>query len=363
MNLRSEQEGGPRVLFAGGGTGGHVYMAVAIRQELEGRRRGCRCLFVGTDQGLETRILPPLGFPLRTIRVGGLNRVSGLRTVKTMLQLPGSFIDSLGIVQEFRPSVVVGLGGHSSGPVVVAARAKRCPALLVEPNAYPGLTNRMLARFVEKSAVAFAETKRVFGSRAVVTGVPVRREFHEVHSWALSNRALRVLIFGGSRGSRPINRLLCEALAHLPRGLQITHQTGEDDIEWVLKSYRAAGIEARVLEYLENMPAELAGADLVISRAGASTVAELTAAGRPSVLIPLPGAADDHQRKNARLLEQRGAAILREQADVDGPALGRLLARLWENREMLSRMAEAARSLANPDSSARITELIEELSR
>ncbi len=358
----SGQESGTRVLFAGGGTGGHVYMAVAIRQELERRDPGSRCLFVGTDQGLETRILSPLAFPLRTIRVGGLNRVGGRRMVRTVLQLPASLIDSLAIVREFRPSAVVGLGGHSSGPVVVAAWLRRRPALLIEPNSHPGLTNRLLARFVEKAAVAFRETAPFFGSRAVVTGIPVRREFHEVRSRAVSDPA-RLLIFGGSQGSRPINRLVSDALAHLPKGLRITHQTGPDDVEWVRESYRRAGIEARVRDYLEDMPSALAGADLVISRAGASTVAELTAAGRASVLIPFPAAADDHQRKNARSLERKGAALLREQADLDGPALGRLLEQLLGDQKRLSTMASAARSLSNPDSVGRITDLIEELSQ
>ena len=228
MSGQADRGGGgssARVLFAGGGTGGHVYMAVALRQELKKRDPGCSVLFVGTEEGLESRILPPLGFPLKTIPVGGLNRVDPVRMARTLAQLPGSLLGSLRIVRSFRPCAVVGLGGYSSGPVMVAARLTRCPALLIEPNIFPGLTNRVLARWVTRAAVAFQETTRFFGSRAVVTGIPIRREFHQVPPWKPSAEPLRVLIFGGSRGSRPINQVVCDALSSLPQGLQITHQT------------------------------------------------------------------------------------------------------------------------------------------
>ncbi len=336
-------------------------MAVALRQELKKRDPGCSVLFVGTEEGLESRILPPLGFPLKTIRVGGLNRVDPVRMARTLAQLPGSLLGSLRIVRSFRPCAVVGLGGYSSGPVMVAARLTRCPTLLIEPNVFPGWTNRVLARWVTRAAVAFQETTRFFGSRAVVTGIPIRREFHQVPPWKPSAEPLRVLIFGGSRGSRPINQVVCDALSSLPQGLQITHQTGRDDVEWVRQRYQASGVEGRVLEYLEDMPVELTAADLVISRAGASTVAEITAAGRASILIPLPTAADDHQRKNARSLEQRGAALVKEQAELEGKELAILLAQLDSDRSRLQCMAESSRRLARPDSAERITDLVQDL--
>ncbi len=361
MSGQADRGGTARVLFAGGGTGGHVYMAVALRQELKKRDPGCSVLFVGTEEGLESRILPPLGFPLKTIRVGGLNRVDPVRMARTLAQLPGSLLGSLRIVRSFRPCAVVGMGGYSSGPVMVAARLTRCPALLIEPNIFPGLTNRVLARWVTRAAVAFQETTRFFGSRAVVTGIPIRREFHQVPPWKPSAEPLRVLIFGGSRGSRPLNQVVCDALSSLPQGLQITHQTGRDDVEWVRQRYQASGVEGRVLEYLEDMPVELTAADLVISRAGASTVAEITAAGRASILIPLPTAADDHQRKNARSLEQRGAALVKEQAELKGQELASLLAQLDSDRNRLQYMAESSRRLARPDSAERITDLVQDL--
>ncbi len=338
-------------------------MAVALRQELEKRVPRCRVLFVGTEQGLESRILPPLDFPLQTIRVGGLNRVGPARIVKTLAQLPGSLLQSLRIVRSFRPCAVVGMGGYSSGPVMVAARLTGCPALLIEPNIFPGFTNRLLARWVTRAAVAFEETAFVFGSRAVVTGIPIRREFHRVPPWRPSAEPLRVLIFGGSRGSRPINRVVCDALVSLPPGLQITHQTGRDDVEWVRRQYQAAGVEGRVVEYLEDMPAQLAVADLVLARAGASTVAEITAAGRASILIPLPTAADDHQRKTARSLQQSGAALVREQAALEGRELAALFGQLDSDRNRLGSMAEASRRLAWPDSAERISDLVQDLCR
>ena len=336
-------------------------MAVALRQELEKRDPGCSVLFVGTERGLESRILPLYGFPLETIRIGGLNRVDPLRMVRSLAQLPGSLWRSLRIIRSFRPCVVVGLGGYSSGPVMVAARLTGCPALLIEPNIFPGFTNRVLARWVARAAVAFEETTRFFGSRAVLTGIPIRTEFHQVPPWKPCAEPIRVLIFGGSRGSRPINKVVCDALTSLPQGLRMTHQTGRDDVEWVRQRYQAAGVPGRVVEYLEDMPVEFAGADLVISRAGASTVAEITAAGRASILIPLPTAADDHQRKNARSLEQRGAALVKEEGDLEGKELALLLAQLNSDRTRLGRMAEASRQLAMPDSARRITDLVEDL--
>jgi len=336
-------------------------MAVALRQELEKRDPGCSVLFVGTENGLESQILPPYDFPLKTIRIGGLNRVGPVRMVRSLAQLPGSLLRSLRIIRSFRPCVVVGLGGYSSGPVMLAARLTGCPALLIEPNIFPGFTNRVLGRWVGRAAVAFEETTRFFGSRAVLTGIPIRTEFYQVPPWKSSPEPMRVLIFGGSRGSRPINQIVCDALTSLPQGLRMTHQTGLHDVEWVRQRYQAAGVQGRVLEYLGDMPHEFAGADLVISRAGASSVAEITAAGRASILIPLPTAADDHQRKNARSLEQRGAALVREQGELEGKQLALLLARLNSDRTRLQSMADASRQLSRPDSARRIADLMEDL--
>lgn len=352
-----------RVLFAGGGTGGHVFMAVAVR-DCMAARAGARLqsLFVGTPAGLENRILPPLGFPLETIQIGGLQRVGLRRQLATLVRLAPSLLRSLQIVKRFAPQVVVGLGGYSSGPVVAAARLRRVPAVLIEPNVIPGLTNRWLARFCDGAAVAFEATAAHFRGRVRLTGIPIRQEFHGIRSRPGSRPGLGVLIFGGSRGSRPINRLVSEALpalAGLP--LEIVHQTGPEDRERVERAYAEAGVSAHVVEFLHDMPARFERADLIVSRSGASTIAEITAAGRPSLLIPFPHAADDHQTVNARALVERGAALLLEERTAAPRDLADAVASLEADRPRLAAMGEAARSLARPDSSERIAELLEEV--
>ena len=350
-----------RVVFAGGGTGGHVYMAISIREELQ-QRGQTSCLFVGTLQGIEMRILPPLDFPLETIRIGGIQNLSLRKKLTALLQLPTSLWRSFGILRGFRPQVVVGLGGYSAGPVVAAARVSRLPCVLIEPNVVPGLTNRLLARWVQGAAVAFHETLAAFRAKARLTGIPIRQEFHRVALSVGTNSRLRVLVFGGSRGSRPLNQMICAALPELAgSSLEICHQTGEGDVGWVRDAYAAANLTAEVCGYLEDMPRRFAWADLIVSRAGASTVAEITAAGRASVLIPFPQAADDHQTRNARALADRGASILLPQAELDGPGLARTILDLDADRSRLQQMARLSRSLAIPDSSRKIVDLLEEV--
>ncbi len=338
-------------------------MAVAVR-DCMAARGGTRpeSLFVGTPSGLENRILPPLEFPLETIRIGGLQRVGLRRQLATLARLGPTLLRSLEIVKRFAPQIVVGLGGYSSGPVVAAARLRRVPAVLIEPNAVPGLTNRWLAPFCNGAAVAFESTAAHFRGRVRLTGIPIRQEFHRIRSRPGGNARLGVLIFGGSRGSRPINRLVSEALPALARlPLEIVHQTGPDDREAVERAYAEAGVAAQVVEFLHDMPARFERADLIVSRSGACTIAEITAAGRPSILIPFPQAADDHQTVNARALVQHGAALLVEQRTATPQSLADAVASLEADRPRLAAMGEAARSLARPDSSDRIVELLEEV--
>ncbi len=350
-----------RVVFAGGGTGGHVYMAVSIREELE-RRGQAVCLFVGTLRGLEMKILPPLNFPLETIRIGGIQNLSLKKKLIALLQLPGSVWRSLQILHSFRPQVVVGLGGYSAGPVVVAARCRRFPCVVIEPNVVPGLTNRLLARWVQGAAVAFQETLSAFPTKVRLTGIPIRQGFHKVDPSAASAAPLRVLIFGGSRGSRPLNQIICAALPDLAgRSIEICHQTGEEDVGWVRDAYSTAHFTSDVHPYLEDMPQRFSWADLIVSRAGASTVAEITAAGRASILIPFPRAADDHQTRNALALADRGASLLLPQAGLDGARLARTILDLNADRLRLEQMAQCSRSLAIPDSSRQIVDLLKEV--
>lgn len=336
-------------------------MAVAIRDELKKRRPGSQCLFVGTERGLEGRILPPLDFPLRTIRISGIKNKGLWAALKALLQVPASLFQSRRIVREFKPAVVVGLGGYSSGPVVAAARLSGCPAVVVEPNVVPGLTNRLLSRWIDRAAFAFPETGAHFPSGGRLTGIPIRAEFHRISAAVALSGPLRVLVFGGSLGSRPINDLVCGALGDLEQSrFRIVHQTGPADGPRVREIYRKKGFRAEVTEYIDDMPSRFADSDLVVCRAGASTIAEITAAGRPAILVPFPGAADDHQRRNAQALEKIGAAVVLEQSAASGSDLARLLVQLEEDRDRLLAMASASRSLARPDSAARIVDLLEE---
>lgn len=337
-------------------------MAVALANRLKEMNSGVELLFVGTPRGIENRILPGLGLRLESIRVGGLKNVGLRRAFFALTVLPWSLWRSISIVRSFSPSAVVGVGGYSSGPVALAASLLGYPTLTIEPNVHPGLTNRILARFVDRAAVAFEETARWFGSKARVTGIPVRDAFYRVRPLEPSSGPLRVLVFGGSQGSRPINRLICEALAHLPAGsISLVHQAGPADFPWVRDFYRGSGRKAEVMEFIEDMPARFEEADLIVARAGASTVAELTAAGRPALLIPFPRAADDHQTKNALALFERGAALVHRQDTLTGEVLARTLSRLEGDRPRLLEMARASKSLARPGGTGEIIRILEEM--
>jgi UDP-N-acetylglucosamine--N-acetylmuramyl-(pentapeptide) pyrophosphoryl-undecaprenol N-acetylglucosamine transferase len=351
-----------RVLFAGGGTGGHVFMAVALAEELRRRDPATQLLFVGTRQGLEARVLGPLGFELQTIEIGGLNQVGFRRAVGTLLRLPLSILKGRRIVKEFKPSIIVGVGGYSSGPVVLGGRLAGYRSLIIEPNAYPGLTNRLLARWTDGAAVAFQEACEHFGSKARLIGIPIRKEFHELREEVRDEGALRVLVFGGSQGSKPINTLLCEAIRSIPADrIRLVHQTGKADHERVRGIYDQIGFQAEVTEFIHEMPGMFAWADLIIARSGASTVAEVTAAGKPAILIPFPEAADNHQRRNAEALARRKAALMLEQGATSGAELAHVILKLAEDRNELRRMAAASRRQGRPDSVERILDFMGEL--
>ncbi|MEE2822039.1 MAG: undecaprenyldiphospho-muramoylpentapeptide beta-N-acetylglucosaminyltransferase [Acidobacteriota bacterium] len=353
-----------RVLFAGGGTGGHIFMAVALAQALKRRDPKVEILFVGTRKGLENNILPTLGFSFKTIDIGGLKGVGLLQAMHTLSQLPGSLRTSRTIVQDFLPSIVVGLGGYSSGPVMMAGKWLGLPLVLIEPNVYPGFTNRTLRHWVDGVAVAFEETSRWFGEKAHLTGVPVRQGFLEVDSDVLVSGRIRLLVFGGSQGSRHINQMVCSALPFLPRDkFSIVHQTGSADCLTVKDKYAEEGMESEILDFIQDMPSYMARSDLVISRAGASTVAEIAATGRPAIFVPLPQATDDHQRRNAAVFVKKRAAVVLEQEETSGRELARVLVKLAGERDRLHQMARASRDLAQRDSKEKIIRLMEELSK
>jgi UDP-N-acetylglucosamine--N-acetylmuramyl-(pentapeptide) pyrophosphoryl-undecaprenol N-acetylglucosamine transferase len=356
-----------RVLIAGGGTGGHLYPGIAVAREVLRRRPDAAITFAGTARGLEARVVPKEGFELDVLRSAGLKATSPAARARGLALLPVSGVDAWRILSRRRPSVVVGVGGYSSGPVVLAAALRGIPTLLLEQNAVPGFTNRTLARFVSAAAVTFEETLTFFRGKGFVAGNPVRPEFFESESGpsAHADRA-RVLIFGGSQGAHAINMAMVEAASRLAANaarVAITHQTGERDLERVREAYRGAGLDARVAPFLFEMDREMKSADLIVCRAGATTLAELTAAGRPAVLIPLPTAADDHQRKNAEVLARAGAAELLEQGRLTGEELAARILSLAADPGRRAAMSRAARAFARPDATRVIVDRVLELAR
>jgi UDP-N-acetylglucosamine--N-acetylmuramyl-(pentapeptide) pyrophosphoryl-undecaprenol N-acetylglucosamine transferase len=346
-----------RIVIAGGGTGGHLYPGIAVARELRRQRPDATISFAGTARGIESKVVPHEGFDLDLLRSSGLKAMSIGAMVRGVSLLPLSALDAWRILSRRRPQVVIGVGGYSSGPVMLLAALRRIPTLLLEQNAMPGFTNRLLAPLVSAAAVTFESTASYFGRRAIVTGNPVRPEFFDQASAASHGGPARVLIFGGSQGAHAINVAMVEAAPRLAvhsSGLAITHQTGERDLERVRDGYRRAGVEARVEPFLYAMDREMRAADLVICRAGATTIAELTAAGRPAVLVPLPTAADDHQRKNAEAMAAAGAAELLDQRQMTGEGVAQRIVALAADVDRRRSMSEAARRLARPDAARAI---------
>ncbi len=355
-----------RVLIAAGGTGGHIYPGIAVAKEITRRDQKSAIRFVGTARGLETRLVPQAGFELSLIESTGLKNVGVVQRVRGLALLPKSFLAARRLIKEFRPEVVLGAGGYVSGPVVLTAKLMKLPTMVMESNALPGWTNRRLARFVDRAAVSFEAALPSFHDKGVVTGNPVRHEFFEIPARQRDSSRLSVLVFGGSQGAHAINEAMVEALPELEEFrsvLHMTHQTGQADYEHVLESYLKTGWSdsADVRHYIDNMVACFARADLVICRAGATTTAELIAAGKAAIMIPFPLAADDHQRKNAEALETAGAARMILQTDLTGEVLAAEIAALLLEPNKLIEMEKASRSLARGDAAAATVDLIEEL--
>jgi UDP-N-acetylglucosamine--N-acetylmuramyl-(pentapeptide) pyrophosphoryl-undecaprenol N-acetylglucosamine transferase len=353
-----------RVLIAAGGTGGHIYPGIAVAKELMRRDPQSAVRFVGTAKGLENRLVPQAGFELSLIESAGLVNMGLAARLRGLAVLPKSFVGARRLIKEFRPDVVVGAGGYVSGPVLLTAALMRVPTLVMESNAVPGFTNRRLARFVDAAAVSFEAALGYFGGKGVVTGNPVRREFFEVPAKRRDPERFSLLIFGGSQGARAVNEAMVAALPHLaPRRdvLRITHQTGKLDCEKVRGGYEAAGWAeaADVREYIDDMMAAFGAADLIVSRAGATTSFELMAAGKAALMVPLPGQME--QRRNAEVMQEAGAARLILQPELSGERLARELGELMDDPARVTRMEEAARALARGDAAAAAVDLMERL--
>jgi UDP-N-acetylglucosamine--N-acetylmuramyl-(pentapeptide) pyrophosphoryl-undecaprenol N-acetylglucosamine transferase len=344
--------------LAGGGTGGHVIPLLAVARELA--RRGHQVLFLGTRHGIEARLVPAAGFPIRYIEIGALKRVSALERITTLYRLP---LATLRLLGEARPAAVFSIGGYAAGPPVLAAIARRIPLVIMEPNALPGFTNRRIARFVDRALIGFPETTRFFPEgRTEITGVPVREEFFEIRPKPRGD-VLDLLVTGGSRGAHTLNVASRESwplFRSAPFRVRFRLQAGRDEAAALAAEFRDSGLEGEVAEFIEDMPGAFAGADLVVCRSGAGATAELAAAGKPSILCPFPFAADDHQLRNAEALERAGAAKLVLNREMNGRKLYETVAELWGECGALERMGAGARALGRPGAARRAAEILEE---
>ncbi|HEY5951829.1 MAG TPA: undecaprenyldiphospho-muramoylpentapeptide beta-N-acetylglucosaminyltransferase [Kofleriaceae bacterium] len=348
-----------RLLIAGGGTGGHLFPGVAIAEELRAREPDAAIKFVGTKRGIEARVLPDLGWDLELIEVSGLKTVGAAGAIKGLFRLPRALWQARRIVKAFAPDAVVGVGGYASGPVVLAAKLRGIPTAICEQNSIPGLTNKMLGKLVRGVFLSFDESKRFFNPKKIMmSGNPVRRDLvQKLLAAAPETRsAVSVLVVGGSQGAVAVNELASHALVTLAKAapLAITHQTGEKDLEATTARYREAGVTADCRAFIKDMASAYQHADIIIGRAGATTVAELAIAGKPAIFIPYPFAADNHQELNAREMADKGAALMFRQSELTADKLADALRPLLTDANKRSEMGAAMKSLAKPDAAAAV---------
>jgi UDP-N-acetylglucosamine--N-acetylmuramyl-(pentapeptide) pyrophosphoryl-undecaprenol N-acetylglucosamine transferase len=348
------------IVMAGGGTGGHVVPLLAVAREL--KTRGHQPIFIGTRAGFEAKLVPAAGFPLEFIEIGGLKRVGAMRTIRTLAQLPLSVRKAIRMLRDYGSAAIFSLGGYAAGPVVLAALWRRLPIVVMEPNAMPGLTNRQIGRFVTRALLSFPESARFFPpGKSEISGLPVRSEFFGIAPKQREAK-LTVLITGGSQGSRTLNEAACGSWSYFHEAgspVRFIHQTGAAAHDGVARKFAGSGVEGEVIPFIDDMPAAFARADLVICRAGAGTLAELAAAGKPSVLVPLPHAADQHQLRNAEAFDKAGAARLVLDSQMDGGRLFEEVGKLGSQPELLKHMGEKARRFAHPDAARRAAEVLE----
>ena len=359
--MDDRKERGIRLLLTGGGTGGHLFPAVAAAQEFRRQLPGTEILFVGTRRKVDTRSLTVYGFASENIRCYGLKGKNPLELAKALGYLPVSFFQARTIIRRFRPDLVLGVGGYVTGPVMVAARSLGVPTVIHEQNSVPGLANRQLGRIVDRVCLSLPGSEARFPARKIVyTGNPVRKEILSLaENPPVREEGKKTLaILGGSQGAQAVNRLVAEALPNLPadvlRQLRVIHQTGEHDAPWVRERYEQGGIEALVQPFFADMAGVYGQADLLVSRAGATTLSEIAVVGLPAILIPYPFAADNHQEINADYYAKGGGAVRFRQSDLSAARLGEEIVRLVGDEERLTAMGKAMKGLSFPDAAGKI---------
>jgi UDP-N-acetylglucosamine--N-acetylmuramyl-(pentapeptide) pyrophosphoryl-undecaprenol N-acetylglucosamine transferase len=354
-----------KLLIAGGGTGGHVIPAIAIAQEWLSRGKEREVVLVGTERGIEMKLVPQAGLPLETLRVAGLKGKGGATLLRNLAMLAPAMLDARRVLRKYKPAAAFGVGGYAAGPMLLATWFSGVPNVIFEPNAEPGLTNKLLAKISKRIATGYEISARAWGKKAVVTGCPVRPEFFSIVPRRVEE-PFRLLVTGGSQGALPINRTFVDAMDRLAgrkNDLSIVHQTGERDYNAVRTAYARREINAEVVPFLTNMAERFAWADVIVCRAGAITAAEIAAAGRAAIFIPFGAATDSHQLRNAQEMERAGAARLIPEPQLTAERLVEEIFSLLDRPEALEAMAANARRLAKPHAVQEIVNLIEGVAR
>ncbi len=351
-----------KVIIAGGGTGGHLFPGIAIAEEILRRDQSSSILFIGTQRGLEKRVLGNMGFNLRTLDVEGIKGRGIAKALGAILKIPRSLVESYRLIRSFCPDIVIGVGGYASGPAVMTARLMGIKTAIAEQNALPGITNRILGRIVDRIFLTFPETKKWFPEKkTIATGNPVRAAFLAgIREAGKSAGKFTLLIFGGSQGAHSINLAVLDSLTYLTKikdQLKVIHQTGSADLDSILLNYQSRGIDAEVLPFIMDMAQAFRSADLLICRAGATSIAEITASGKASVLIPFPHAVNDHQAKNAEALVNAGAAVLIREKDISGKTLAETIEKFYHHPELIRAMEARSASLGNARAAADIVDI------
>ena len=352
-----------KVIIAGGGTGGHVFPAISIAEEILERNGGNEVLFVGTEQGIEKRILPEKGYRVELIKSKGIVGKSFFQKVTAGISILGAMLSSLRILRDFRPDAVIGVGGYASGPTLLCASMSSIPTAVCEQNSVPGLANRILSRFVGKIFITFEESKEHLpAEKTVLTGNPIRRDLARgaAEKKPRQSTPRNVFVLGGSQGARKLNEIVPLSLGKLGEQVNVTHQTGETQIESVRETYRQLGISAEVFGFTDNMSRIYEKTDLAICRAGSGTLSEITAFGIPSILVPIASSTHDHQLKNARVLESNAAAVVVEEKELSVEGLRAVMEKTLE-QTTLGRMAENSKKLARPHAAREIVNEIERI--